>query len=179
MNKENLQCPECQAEMLEKCKDNVWIDFCESCGGIFLDFGEICELAKSNTGKGVFREIQTGDDQEDHKGSFYACPKCESQMTEREYAFDSGIHIDWCGNCNGMYLNGGELMELKKYLASIDGGSVESKKNLEKGCNLLLKHKAEYEEKEKIHKKEIDNLYKFDNSVVDGIVKGIMDNFFS
>jgi Membrane carboxypeptidase/penicillin-binding protein PbpC len=33
--------------------------------------------------------------------------------------------------------------------------------------------------RKKFTKKKIDNLYKFDNSVVDGIVKGIMDNFFS
>jgi len=165
--------------MLEKDAGSVLLDFCESCEGVFLDFGEIVELAKDGTHtKKEVKKIQTGDKQKDHDQSVYACPNCGYDMEEREYAFDSGVHVDWCQNCDGMYLNKGELRELKSYLSSIHGGSTESKENIKKGTLLLQKHRVEYEEKEKINKEEIDDLYSSDDiPVINGIVEKLIDVF--
>ena len=165
--------------MIEKDNGGVLVDFCKSCEGVFLDFGEIVELAKDGTKlKKKVKKIQTGDKQKDHEQSVYVCPNCEFDMEEREYAFDSGVYVDWCQNCDGMYLNKGELRELKSYLSSIHGGSIESRKNIKKGTLLLQKYQVEHEEKDKINKKEIDDLYGSDDiPVINGIVERLIDVF--
>ncbi|HET9102540.1 MAG TPA: zf-TFIIB domain-containing protein [Solirubrobacteraceae bacterium] len=42
-----LICPKCQGEMVTRERDGVLIDECRSCGGLFLDRGEIDRLIEA------------------------------------------------------------------------------------------------------------------------------------
>lgn len=47
--KPRLICPRCKSKMNKVEKEQVVIDVCPFCGGIFLDNGEIDKLSKANT----------------------------------------------------------------------------------------------------------------------------------
>ena len=39
-----MQCPKCSAEMMVRQKNETTIDYCPSCGGVWLDKGEIDKI---------------------------------------------------------------------------------------------------------------------------------------
>ena len=40
----HMKCPKCNMELLGSVRENIEIDCCPSCGGIWLDHGELWEL---------------------------------------------------------------------------------------------------------------------------------------
>lgn len=51
---ENLsKCPRCGGELKERKVEDVKIDECQECGGVWLDRGELDQLRRVNTARGV------------------------------------------------------------------------------------------------------------------------------
>jgi uncharacterized protein with PIN domain len=46
----SMRCPRCDGDLKESKVDQVSIDTCEKCGGIWLDSGELEELTKRDKG---------------------------------------------------------------------------------------------------------------------------------
>jgi hypothetical protein len=47
------KCPRCGADLKEQHVENVKIDECNDCGGVWLDHGELEQLARVNRARGV------------------------------------------------------------------------------------------------------------------------------
>jgi uncharacterized protein len=47
------KCPRCGADLKEQHVENVKIDECKDCGGVWLDHGELEQLARVNRARGV------------------------------------------------------------------------------------------------------------------------------
>lgn len=47
------------------------------------------------------------------------CPNCRLEMAAFEYAHDSGVVIQRCEGCNGLWLEAGQLAELAGYIEGI------------------------------------------------------------
>lgn len=47
------KCPRCGGELKEQPVDDVKIDSCSDCGGVWLDRGELEQLRRVNTARGV------------------------------------------------------------------------------------------------------------------------------
>lgn len=47
------KCPRCGGELKEQQVDDVKIDECRDCGGVWLDRGELDQLRRVNTARGV------------------------------------------------------------------------------------------------------------------------------
>lgn len=72
-----MQCPKCQTALREReretaLKDVVVMDVCPSCGGIWLDKGELEKLTESasryDERRGRDKDDDDGDDDGDHGG---------------------------------------------------------------------------------------------------------------
>jgi uncharacterized protein len=48
--KSSMQCPRCDGSLKESKFEEVLIDTCDKCGGIWLDSGELEQLTKSESG---------------------------------------------------------------------------------------------------------------------------------
>jgi Zn-finger nucleic acid-binding protein len=46
----SMQCPRCDGKLLENKFEEVVIDTCEKCGGVWLDSGELEQLTKRESG---------------------------------------------------------------------------------------------------------------------------------
>ena len=61
-----MNCPNCQTVMREREKEDVVIDVCPNCKGIWLDHGELEKLVEIEQGRGGrYRRYYDDDDDDD------------------------------------------------------------------------------------------------------------------
>lgn len=104
-----IECPKCWVEMHAREEEifgpNIEIDICPKCHGIWLDPGELHKLLKDKEVTDYLtKEIGT------KAHSPLICPKCRNLM-DIERAED--VEVDVCLKCRGVWLDMGELDDLK------------------------------------------------------------------
>ena len=109
MRDKKIQCPRCWVEAekneVEIFGPNIIIDVCPKCNGIWLDPGELGKLLKDRK----MTEYLTKDIGTQSKSQL-VCPRCGGLM-DIESAEDT--EIDVCLTCRGVWLDAGELEDLK------------------------------------------------------------------
>ena len=115
-----MKCPHCSNPLQTIDYEGIKIETCRSCQGEWLDHQELAHItrarevrfseeerraiAKSTTIKGVV----LADVDRDLK-----CPKCGGQTDAINYGGDSGIIIDRCTECKGIWLDEHELENIQ------------------------------------------------------------------
>lgn len=117
-----IECPNCNHEMNVENRENIEIDRCSHCGGIFLDDGEVQELLQDVSGN--LEHISL-----DVAGKIDAfpvriCPKCDGVEMEKVVLLqDSEVILDYCPHCRGYFLDHGELDSMRKELKLLEDDS--------------------------------------------------------
>ncbi|MHC5120853.1 MAG: TFIIB-type zinc ribbon-containing protein [Planctomycetota bacterium] len=130
-----MDCPVCKSAMIVLELDEVEVDYCTDCEGIWLDAGELELLlggaAASDALLGSFQSAKTA------LGSFQSaktaekkrkCPICLKKM-DKVLVGDAANKkelIDCCPKNHGMWFDGGELQQVLKMGHFDDEGRVES-----------------------------------------------------
>lgn len=120
---ESMKCPGCGTDMETKHEADLTSDKCKSCGGIFLDKGELNDLAIGMSGDIEFCSI----DNDSHKDKFpnRMCPRCENQDFRKINLLRlSDLVFDYCPKCEGLYLDKNELELMNKELRILSGDGV-------------------------------------------------------
>ena len=108
----NLACLKCTS-VLDKARiDEIEVDLCPRCGGLWLDHGELERLARKQAGEvDRLRKLLSAT----KKGPppvpsdlTSSCPACTSKMREVKLA-GPGLTIDFCTRCKGVFLDRGEI----------------------------------------------------------------------
>jgi Zn-dependent protease with chaperone function/Zn-finger nucleic acid-binding protein len=104
-----MNCPTCKASELRPVltKQGVEVDYCDSCGGIWLDKGEIFHFTKrrkqlANALKNAVQQARPTSRQ---------CPKTGEALQELPL-FDGTLVIDYCPASGGMWFDKGELKKV-------------------------------------------------------------------
>ena len=104
-----MNCPTCEAHRLRPVltKQGVEVDYCDKCGGIWLDKGEIFHFTKrrqelAEALKKAFEHARTTQRK---------CPKTCEAMQEIPL-LDGELKIDFCPKTGGMWLDKGELKKI-------------------------------------------------------------------
>lgn len=95
--------------MTSRMVEDVEVDYCPSCRGLWLDRDEIRRLAKkSEETLSELRElVQKGASEEPARSTVVPpCPACGGKLTLA--AFGS-IQMEHCSACDGVFLDRGEL----------------------------------------------------------------------
>ncbi len=122
------ECHKCWVEMkkeeVETFGPNIIIDVCPKCNGIWLDKGELGKLLKDrNLSNYLTKHIGT------KSRSPMICPRCGNIM-DIEKADD--VEVDVCLTCGGVWLDSGELEELKaKSKEGFEGDELAKMEELE------------------------------------------------
>ena len=96
----------------------VKIDRCEKTGAIWLDRGELGQLALLDARyKGVIKTIdrRKPDDVPRETRGPIACPRDGATMLIVRDPDDEAVEFDVCPDCGGCYFDSGELGELTEY----------------------------------------------------------------
>jgi len=98
--------------MFTRMRSGVEIDLCSKCSGIWLDEGELATLAE--TKRDVPQEGQK------KAATAYRCPRCGQHLEEQLYTKGSDLLIDVCPSCSGVYLDRGELEQVRGLAGHVD-----------------------------------------------------------
>ena len=116
----NLTCVKCNSVLDKTRVGDVEVDVCPSCGGLWLDRGEIERISKQpNTSIDNLRAVLTGGTQAGLSDTPTVCPACPGQLVEVRLG---RVLIDFCNKCHGVFLDRGEL---DAAMAAIKGATLE------------------------------------------------------
>ena len=111
-----MLCPECCDEMLILEYDNVEIDYCNDCSGIWLDEGELELLLNSSESTSLVMRVLM-DNSKSHDKSNRRCPVCGKRMFLVDIPLSSNgtdvtVEIDKCPRNHGLWFDNGELQQI-------------------------------------------------------------------
>ena len=105
-----MNCPICENPIIALELDQVEVDHCRACGGVWLDPEEMDLLLEGSAGRDEIRaNLKWGEPTDEKK---HRCPICRHKMEKarvRRNAGDKGVQIDRCERGHGTWLDGGEL----------------------------------------------------------------------
>lgn len=115
-----MKCPCCKGvELKDVTIAFVEIDECPSCHGLFFDNFELQHLDESHEGEGAELErILSYEASTVKRDEKIVCPRCECKMREHRFSAACDVRVDECASCGGMWLDQGELGEIRKNYAS-------------------------------------------------------------
>jgi Zn-finger nucleic acid-binding protein len=106
----NLTCVKCTSVLDKARVGDVEVDLCPSCGGLWLDHGEIERLGRGKPDEmDRLRQALSGSTKPDPASETQSsCPACPGQLKE---VVVGPVHVDYCPKCHGVFLDKGELDE--------------------------------------------------------------------
>ncbi|MEC9373450.1 MAG: zf-TFIIB domain-containing protein [Planctomycetota bacterium] len=111
-----MRCPNCNEPLRALEYEGVSIQTCDGCGGEFLDGVQLAHVVKT-------REARFAGELADALANYEpitgvpipepvrdrSCPACQNEMQVVNYGGDTGVFIDRCGVCGGVWLDHEEL----------------------------------------------------------------------
>lgn len=112
-----MHCPSCSVK-LDKAKFyNQEIDYCSKCGGFWFENDELRKIKNQKDKDLVWIDIDLWQEKNKFRISKdkRQCPACEIPLYQIDYN-DSGIKVDLCDICKGIWLDKGEFKKIIDYL---------------------------------------------------------------
>ena len=104
-----MQCPRCKSDLIVVEFDDIELDSCPECGGLWFDRGEM-ELLAAKCGCAVEAlSSRTGSHVEEAR---VKCPTCRRTMDKRLFGDGEPVIGDVCLHCGGLWLDAGELLQV-------------------------------------------------------------------
>lgn len=119
-----MQCPRCSSRLTAKRIGRLEIDECAECGGKWLDHGE---LERLTTGAATPEAVHVVG-QAESQTELLTCPRCERPdlvpIEHGQPGRPETVTIDVCKTCHGVWLDRGELEQLRELAGGRDGGPI-------------------------------------------------------
>lgn len=108
-----MQCPKCKGDLETKEHQHIRVQRCNKCYGLFLEAHMLNEtfaewMAESFLDVGAVSLGKKYDKIDD-----ISCPICEVAMDKIEDPVQTHIWMESCPKCNRVFLDAGELTDLK------------------------------------------------------------------
>lgn len=108
-----MDCPKCGSPFEAIEFNEVVVDRCTRCRGLWFDMLEKEDLLKMEGAE----SIDIGDPEEGARFDSFRnaqCPKCKIRMVHMADKDQFHIHYECCPRCFGCYLDAGEFKDLKE-----------------------------------------------------------------
>ena len=108
-----MDCPKCTgAELTPQIVENVEIDCCPTCHGVWLDANELETLIEANP-KELLAEDRGFEAAQPAADQPLRCPRCKgARLIKLNSRLRPGTILDSCTVCYGTWLDAGELTRL-------------------------------------------------------------------
>jgi Zn-finger nucleic acid-binding protein len=115
-----MQCPQCAEPLQATVYEGVPIHTCEGCGGEFVDGEAFARIVENRHEKFSDQQrVELAQSKPSFGGvatqpqRMLECPACARNMKITNYAGDSGIFVDLCSVCGGLWLDHAELEKIQ------------------------------------------------------------------
>ena len=103
-----LDCPRCKVGKLEEIEiENILIDRCEVCGGLWFDSGELTQMS------GDAESVKELEAQIPTESGTLECPRCTKTEMRRQKLSENGVGdcdtVYRCPSCLGSWIDRGVL----------------------------------------------------------------------
>jgi len=115
-----MDCPQCAWSLQEITYENVPVHTCPNCGGEFVAGDALAAIVqiREQTFPADLQETLAAAEPfagvpESRKQRALNCPACDNPMSVINYCGDSGVFVDRCTACNGLWLDQDELEQIQ------------------------------------------------------------------
>ena len=108
-----MKCPRCSSAMETVQVEDVQIDRCTKCGGLWFDEFELSDLRAKKGSENV--DTGRADKATQHSQARLNCPKCDEPMLRMVDARQPHIWYETCDECGGSFFDAGEFRDLKQH----------------------------------------------------------------
>lgn len=134
-----MNCPVCQEKLTREIINTIEIDLCKrGCGGLWFDRFEIKKFDEPHE-INISTQIKKTKDhfKKSHERS---CPKCEGVVLMTRFSsIKQKVEINECANCAGIWLDGGELSQIRNEFQTEQDRILAAEKFAEETFTELLK----------------------------------------
>ena len=122
-------CPACKHPMVIVEHDEIELDYCTNCKGVWFDSGELELLLEAADLENYqdFMEKMIDSGEAATKEKKRRCPICSRKMKKTYIGAGNGLLIDVCKNTDGIWFDGGEVAHLVKILSGGVGETGQGK----------------------------------------------------
>jgi Zn-finger nucleic acid-binding protein len=113
-------CPSCKSELIILELNQIEIDYCPDCSGIWLDAGELELLSGATLHSELMKQFQIANDVKEAKRN---CPICKKNLKKYYFGSTKDLLIDICSKEHGIWFDNNELI---KVISSVDKGRSAS-----------------------------------------------------
>jgi len=120
-----VHCPVCKGPMIIVEHEQIELDYCTKCLGVWFDAGELALLLESldfEVGEFNVADIVTLPEKRIAEKK-RRCPVCRKKMKKAAIGHDPEVVIDVCPWGEGLWFDGGEVGQVIKHL--LDKSSAE------------------------------------------------------
>ena len=117
-----MKCPACKSLLIVVEHEQIELDYCPDCAGVWFDAGELELLLEtmqldhaSIALDSVLTSPETESDEKKRK-----CPICQKKMKKSTVGHDPEVLIDVCSRGDGLWFDAGEVGQLVSQASSID-----------------------------------------------------------
>ena len=116
-----MNCPRDGSALVNREYHDVEVLVCDACSGMFVDEGELNNLADPTVGDLEFSTLD--GDPLSHPDEFgpTACPRDpDVEMEKVEFNIETNIILDHCPKCHGFWLDGKELARINEEIGQLN-----------------------------------------------------------
>jgi len=138
-------CPVCKSDMIVVEYNNIELDHCNDCHGVWFDSTELELLLKSlnlDSHNLLLDEILKSPETESTEKK-RKCPICRKKLKKTTIGEHHRVLIDACPQKHGLWFDGGEVVQLLKHLAGKKPAKKDSQQQVVSFLGNVFKAKAE------------------------------------
>lgn len=125
-------CPVCKSDMIVVEYNNIELDHCNDCHGVWFDSTELELLLKCMNIESqnmlledILKSAEVESSEKKRK-----CPICSKKMKKTTIGERPGILVDFCPQGHGLWFDGGELSQLLKHLTDKKPAGQDSQQQI-------------------------------------------------
>lgn len=117
-----MDCPACSGSLTARTFEGIALDVCaEGCGGVWFDPFEFRKFDEPHEEAGTDLLDLDGARTRDGGGASLECPRCDEAVLHRHFfSTKRFVEIDECPACAGVWLDVGELRDIRGLFPSED-----------------------------------------------------------
>ena len=125
-----MKCAVCKEPMIVVEHENIELDYCDNCSGVWFDAGEV-ELLMETIGMEStgLDSLHLATEAKSTEGA-RKCPNCDKKMKKVALGHSPELLIDVCPQGDGLWFDSGEVGQLVAHLSAQVEGKEDSQERV-------------------------------------------------